>query len=75
MKTTPNADNPEADIRFIIEELSDLFGVAEARGESHLHLNSAVGSKFHARVKNAAEHLAKAAAARPADRAQPSPAG
>lgn len=54
MKESPNKDAPEEDIKFIIEELYDLFSAAEG---GKLELASAVGSTFHARVLNAAKHL------------------
>lgn len=56
-KETPNKDNPQADVEFIVEELLDLFNEAEGAGVAHILLNSSVGSTFHARVKNAAAHL------------------
>lgn len=55
MKDSPNKDNPQADIAFIVEELLDLFNGADA-GE-FIELKSQVGSKFHARVLNAARHI------------------
>lgn len=58
MKETPNQDDPQADIAFIIEELYDLFSEAEDGSlEPVMTLNSHVGSTFHARVLNAARHL------------------
>jgi hypothetical protein len=56
MKETPNKDDPQADVVFIVEELLNLFNEAEG-GDDPMQLNSSVGSKFHARVLNAARHL------------------
>jgi hypothetical protein len=62
MKESPNKDNPQADVVFVIQELLDLYGEAPADGaieldDNCIELRSHVGSKFHARVLNAAKHL------------------
>lgn len=57
MKPSHNTSDPEADLRFIVEELFDMFNSAELNGEGVIELVSCVGSRFHSRVKNAAEHL------------------
>lgn len=58
MADTPNRDNPQDDVDFLVEELLSLFNEAEELGEAEMSLNSCVGSKFHARVKRAAAFLA-----------------
>jgi hypothetical protein len=52
VKETPNKDDPEADIDFILEELLTAF--ADPDGDQ-MSLRSTVGSRFHARVVNAAQ--------------------
>lgn len=57
MGDTPNRDNPEADIAFIVEELFNLFLSAEQDNREHIILQSSVGGTFNARVNNAAKYL------------------
>lgn len=56
MDDTPNKNDPQADIAFIIEELLSMFDDAED-GEYKVELRSSRGSRFHARVLNAGRHL------------------
>ena len=56
MKDSPNKNDPQADIVFIIEELLDLFNDAEG-DPKRIELNSCVGSTFHAHILNVAAHL------------------
>jgi hypothetical protein len=60
MKESPNKDNPQDDIVFIVEELLSLFNGADSVidiDDNCMELRSHVGSTFHARVVNAARHL------------------
>lgn len=57
MKESPNKNDPQADVVFVIEELLSLYNNAEYDSAACIELRSHVGSKFHARVLNAAQHL------------------
>ncbi len=62
MKESPNKNDPQADVVFVIEELLSLYNGAEYDSaieldDNCIELRSHVGSKFHARVVNAARHL------------------
>ena len=57
MKDSPNADNPQADVELIIEELLNRFNEAELAKEPGIMLHSSVGAAFHARIMNAAKYL------------------
>ncbi|MDB5584888.1 MAG: hypothetical protein JWR80_10064 [Bradyrhizobium sp.] len=54
IKESPNKNSPGLDVEFVVRELFDLFNTAEG---GKIRLESSVGSRFHARVVNAAQHL------------------
>lgn len=56
MQDSPNKNKPEEDIKFIIEEVLDMFNGFDVEG-CNVELVSSVGSRFHARVLNAAKFL------------------
>lgn len=53
MKESPNKENPQEDVKFIIEEL--LMSIDS--DDNVIRLISCVGSTFHARILNAAKYL------------------
>lgn len=63
MKESPNKNDPQADVAFVVEELLELFNGTDAG--DFIELKSQVGSTFHARVLNAAAHLGLFGAGQP----------